>query len=121
MKEITASKRFFCSKECLDHKGCNSFAYLTTATTGNCQLSTSVDGVSVGGDVAAEIYKKVPTEPKVSAIIAVIVVVIVIVMVMTMTVTVTVTVTVIVIVILVVILVVTMTITMTMMMTMTMM
>ena len=81
MKEVTASKRFFCSKECLDHKGCNSFAYLTTATTGNCQLSTSVDGVSVGGDVAAEIYKKVPTEPKVSAIIAVIVIMIAIVIV----------------------------------------
>ena len=65
---FTTTEAGFCSIKCLDHPGCNSFAYLTYTSSENCLLSSSVDGASVSGaSGVVEVYKKVePKVPKVS-------------------------------------------------------
>lgn len=57
IKIVTTSKRFFCSSECLDFQGCNSFAFLTKTSTNNCLLSSNADGVAVSSS-DAEVYKR---------------------------------------------------------------
>ena len=58
IKTTSVAGRAFCSTECVDFPGCNSFAYLTATHTDNCQLSASVDGEST--TAASVVYKKVP-------------------------------------------------------------
>lgn len=58
IKTTTVAAEVFCSTECTDFPGCNSFTYLTEANTDNCQLSSSVDGAS--SSAVSVVYKKVP-------------------------------------------------------------
>lgn len=60
IKTTTVAARAFCSIECVDFSGCNSFSYLTAADTDNCQLSASVDGEST--TAVSVVYKKVPAK-----------------------------------------------------------
>ena len=66
IKITTVTNRAFCSTECVDFSGCNSFAYLTAMNTDNCQLSASVDGEST--TAVSVVYKKVPAKSSVSAV-----------------------------------------------------
>ncbi|XP_028398408.1 neurogenic locus notch homolog protein 1-like [Dendronephthya gigantea] len=58
IKTTTVSAEVFCSTECTNFPGCNSFTYLTETATDNCQLSASVDGES--SSAKSVVYKKVP-------------------------------------------------------------
>lgn len=65
---MTVTEEVFCSVNCIDFSGCNSFAFLNATSSDNCLLSSSVDGASVSGKSAElEVYKKqVQSTPKVS-------------------------------------------------------
>ena len=65
IKTTTVAGMAFCSTECVDFPGCNSFAYLTASATDNCQLSASVEGEST--TAASVVYKKLPALTVVSA------------------------------------------------------
>ena len=64
IKTITTVARAFCTTECIEYPGCNSFAYLTATDTNNCLLSASSEGEST--TAASVVYKREPSKSAVS-------------------------------------------------------
>ena len=56
IKTTTAVARAFCTTECIEYPGCNSFAYLTATDTNNCLLSAIVEGESTSA--ASVVYER---------------------------------------------------------------
>ncbi|XP_028391064.1 loricrin-like [Dendronephthya gigantea] len=66
IKVSTVTDEAFCSINCIDFAGCNSFAFLNATSNDNCLLSGNVNGASVSGKSAElEVFiKKVQSTPK---------------------------------------------------------
>ena len=64
IKTTTTVARAFCTTECIEYPGCNSFAYLTATDTNNCLLSASSEGEST--TAASVVYKREPSKSAVS-------------------------------------------------------